>query len=87
VSAESPPGQPVRPEVVEVLRRLEPFRLKSHAADHYAAVLSPEELALLASATDDERRVAAIEALRGLASIVDMGDGTLARLPDDPDWS
>jgi sarcosine oxidase gamma subunit len=77
---------PVRREVVEALRRLEPFRIQSDATDQYAAVLSPEELVLLSGATDDEKRVAAVESLRALATIVDMGDGTSGIMPADPDW-
>jgi sarcosine oxidase gamma subunit len=85
-SGERPPELPVRREVVEALRRLEPFRIQSDTADHYAAVLSPEELVLLSGATDDEKRVAAVESLRALATIVDMGDGTSGIMPADPDW-
>ncbi len=78
-------ARPVRREVVDLLRRLEPFRIKPCAVGaNFGAVLSPEELTLVEGATDDETRVAAVESLRDLAAIVDMGEGTSGVMPADP---
>jgi len=54
-----------------------------------AVVLSPQERELLVGATDEEVQTAAREALWELAkarNVVEMDDGTVASLPDDPDW-
>ena len=84
-----PPEPPVRREIVDLLRRFDPFRVKSDAMEAPAAealALAPEERELLKSATDDEKRVAAVESLRALVTIIDMGDGTSGVMPADPDW-
>jgi len=52
--------------------------------------VSPRDQELVAGATEEEKGVAAAQVLwdiAGAANFVDMGDGTLASLPDDPDWS
>jgi len=73
---DGPPQPPVRQDVVEALRRFHP----SHAS------LSRRERKLLQTATPAELLTAELEALWDAPnSLVEMADGTMAKLPDDPD--
>jgi len=81
---------PVRGEVVELLRRLDRLwtRPELWIAAQPATLLSLWDRELLASATKDELQTAALEALHDLAkagNLVEMGDCTLAALPDNRD--
>jgi len=82
---------PVRREVVDLLRRLDPVRAHPDLwiAFHPATALSLRDRELLASATEEELQTAWHEVLQlaKAGNLVEMGDGRLASLPDDPDWS
>ena len=87
---DGPPEPPVRREVIELLRRLDPFRSYPDPIGALLPKLSSRERHLLASATQAELQMAALEALYDAARVehlVEMEDGTMAPLPDDPDWA
>jgi len=72
---DGPPEPPVRREVIELLRKLDPRGAHPGAV----AQLSPEDWRLLAGATNEEKRA-------GVRQVTDMAKakaGTLVRMKDD----